>query len=385
MPVIGFFVRAMDALPVYRRQDEGADVTRNSETFIEARRLLARGGAIAICPEGVSHDEPRLKPIKSGTARIALGAASKGDQIELRIVPVGLYYTAKTTFRSGALLYFGRPITVPSVELGPDGEPPKTAVDALSDQIESALKDVMLHAEHAEAISMISRAEKIFSAELPETGGSPSLARELELKKLFLEGYTALQTRDPGKLAALDSRMRRFEEQLAQLKLEPSELERPRQILSTAVTLVASILLFALFTPLALLGTLLHYPAYRLAGYFARRLSKNADDVVSTIKIIAAMLLFPLTWIVTAVAAYLAGGWKLMVVGLVLAPLSGYLAVRFFEELDRFVGSLRGLLFFFTRRIFFLRLIAERRAIYDEILKIGKEIAELSESQPTAS
>jgi hypothetical protein len=151
------------------------------------------------------------------------------------------------------------------------------------------------------------------------------------------------------------------------------------------VTLLGSILFFAVLTPLALLGTVIHYPAYRLAGYFARRLSHNAEDIVSTIKIVAAMLLFPLTWVVTTFAAYKVGGWKVMVAAMVLAPLSGYLSVRFFEELDRFVGSLRGLLYFFTRRIFFLRLIAERRAIYEEILKIGEEIADLTEAQPSAS
>src|SRR5919109_2387003 len=50
MPVIGNLVKAMDSLPVYRRQDEGEDVTKNEETFVAARRLLAKGGTIAICP-----------------------------------------------------------------------------------------------------------------------------------------------------------------------------------------------------------------------------------------------------------------------------------------------------------------------------------------------
>src|SRR5258705_8591168 len=76
MPVLGFFVRAMDCIPVYRKQDEGEDVSRNREMFMAARALLARGGTIGICPEGVSHDEPRLRPIKTGAARIALGAVS---------------------------------------------------------------------------------------------------------------------------------------------------------------------------------------------------------------------------------------------------------------------------------------------------------------------
>src|SRR4051812_32053238 len=76
MPVIGYLVRALDSLPIYRKQDEGEDPARNRETFELSRALLRRGGTIAICPEGVSHNEPRLKPLKTGAARIALSSAS---------------------------------------------------------------------------------------------------------------------------------------------------------------------------------------------------------------------------------------------------------------------------------------------------------------------
>src|SRR6476659_7844706 len=47
MPIIGYLVKALDSLPVYRRQDEGEDVSKNQETFIAARKLLSRGGTIA--------------------------------------------------------------------------------------------------------------------------------------------------------------------------------------------------------------------------------------------------------------------------------------------------------------------------------------------------
>src|SRR5215203_7090487 len=85
MPVIGYLVRELASLPVYRRQDGGVDVSKNQETFIAARKLLASGGTIGICPEGVSHDEPRLRPIKTGAARIALGAVSTGEVRDLQI------------------------------------------------------------------------------------------------------------------------------------------------------------------------------------------------------------------------------------------------------------------------------------------------------------
>src|SRR5438445_12161186 len=132
IPVIGYFVRALDSLPAYRRQDEGDDVARNLETFAAARRLLASGGTVGICPEGVSHNEPRLKPLKTGAARIALGAVSSGEAMNLYIVPTGLYYTDKTMFRSSALLYFSKPLAVEPVELETVGTPPRAAVRALS-------------------------------------------------------------------------------------------------------------------------------------------------------------------------------------------------------------------------------------------------------------
>src|SRR2546426_7312084 len=109
MPVVGFFCRALDAVPVHRRQDAGFDGAQNRETFEAARRVLAHGGAIAIFPEGASHSEPKLRPFKTGAARIALGAAAALSAAPpVRIVPAGLYYRAKRTFRSAALLYFGR-------------------------------------------------------------------------------------------------------------------------------------------------------------------------------------------------------------------------------------------------------------------------------------
>src|SRR5213082_3698124 len=98
MPVIGSFCRAFDAIPVHRRQDASSDPSQNRETFDTARAVLARGGAIAIFPEGTSHSDPKLRPLKTGAARIAFGAAGAlGDASPIRIVPVGLYYRAKRT------------------------------------------------------------------------------------------------------------------------------------------------------------------------------------------------------------------------------------------------------------------------------------------------
>ena len=378
MPVIGYLVKQLDSLPVYRHQDEGADVTKNQETFIAARKLLARGGTIAICPEGVSHDDPGLKPIKTGAARISLAAVSTGEVKNLKIVPAGLYYTSKTSFRSDALLYFGNPIDVEPVSLEPDGTPPSDEVRRLSSRIEKALREVILDAKHEEELQTTARAERIFSS-ASNDGEAESLKDELRLQQRFIRAYPIVQERQPERLRRLEMRMMRFEEELSQAGVDPEELSPPGSTLRVFAAIVRRLILFLLMLGPALIGTITHYPAYKLGGYLATRFARDSDDVISTIKIISALLLFPLTWIILAVVAYVSSGWLLAVLTLLVIPFCGYVAIVFNEELDKSIAGLRVLMFFLVRRRFFVRLLAERNAIRNEIIALGKEIPTATE------
>ena len=123
----------------------------------------------------------------------------------------------------------------------------------------------------------------------------------------------------------------------------------------------------------ALVGIVIHFPAYRLGGLLSIRFSKTDEDVISTAKIISAMLLFPLTWVIVSVVMLELAGWPAALGTLLVLPFTGYAAIRFLEESDRFLGGLRALAFFLVRRRFFVRLLAERRAIKAEILALGEE------------
>jgi glycerol-3-phosphate O-acyltransferase / dihydroxyacetone phosphate acyltransferase len=377
-PVIGFLIRQLDSIPVYRKQDESGDTAAlNRKTFERAASLLRRGGTIAICPEGASHNEPFLLPLKSGAARIALGAVSVegSGALGLKVVPAGLYYTAKTTFRSGALLYFGEPIAVEPVEPDPDGEPPREAVRALSERIAEGMRSLTLNADRHEALQMVARAERIFSAGEDEDEEGPSLERELRRRRRFVEAYAFHRQHSPARLEVLERRITAYEEELRQ-----AGLEDPRQLSPATVSeyarvwkLAARVLVFLLLLPAAVLGAALHYPAYKLAGVLATRFAREYDDVLSTFKIAAALLLFPLTWGVLAFVLYGVWGWWGVLAALTGAPLAGFIALRTREEFGRFVAGTRAALFFVRERSFFRRLLEERRRIRRELLALGDE------------
>jgi 1-acyl-sn-glycerol-3-phosphate acyltransferase len=374
MPVIGWFVRALGSIPVYRRQDGGFDPAKNRQTFDRARAILSGGGVIAIFPEGASHGDPKLRPLKTGAARIALGATSaSGQERPLTIVPLGIYYTAKRIFRSSALLYFGEPILVAPAPLNPDGEPLPDAVRALTDQIERALRDVTLQADEHEALALVGRAEELFSAD--DQDDEHPLADKFQLRRRLMAGYTTLRTRAPERLATISGRITRFEIELRDAGLDPKTLQPENLIAGGAAGLALKGLVFLVFVvPLALVGTVINYPAYRLVGFIATGLSRNDEDIIATIKMIAGALLFPLTWILVAVAI---GIWWSTAAGfaaLVLAPLTGYASLRFFETLDELAGGARAVLLSRFRRWGYLRLVAERSAIREEIISLGAEL-----------
>ena len=104
------------ASPIYRAHESGArggDASRNDASFARCRAELAAGGALALFPEGVSHSDPQLRPLKTGAARIALSAEAEHDgKLGVTLVPVGLYYERKALFRSSVLLVVGEPIAV---------------------------------------------------------------------------------------------------------------------------------------------------------------------------------------------------------------------------------------------------------------------------------
>ncbi|MGH9942603.1 MAG: lysophospholipid acyltransferase family protein, partial [Pyrinomonadaceae bacterium] len=387
MPVIGYLARALEAIPVYRKQDEGSDPAQNRETFTRSRDLLKQGGTIAICPEGVSHNDTKLRPLKSGAARIALGVVGADPSIDLKIVPVGLYYTAKTMFRSSALVHFGEPLRVEPAPLDENGEPPREAVGALSARIAEALRDVTLNAEHDQSLAMIARAERIFSAAAEDSGAlsATTLARELELRQRFLEGYAFHFERQPARLAAFDARLRRYEEELREAGIDEDDLSAPRATPAQVARYVfARVVPVLCLFPIAWAGLVVHFPAYHLTNYLSTKLARENDDVVSTFKIIGALLLFPLTWIVLVAAGWRLSGWPLGLAALGLAPLSGFVAVRFFEKLDQYVGAARAILFFVTRRQFYKQLLVERRRLREEIVALGEEAALAEEAQATA-
>lgn len=363
IPILGFLIRIVGALPLYRQKDTGADVSQNQKTFEIARKLLKSGGAIAIFPEGISHNESQLQPLKTGAARIAIGTVSLGENpssLDLQIVPVGLFYTNKTTFRSEALLHFGEPFPVLPSALDADGQPPKAEVRNLTTRIETALRDVTLNAETEAQIAVANIAEEVFTATAEHR---ENLAERLE----FLQKFIAEPPTEGDE--KLEKRLAEYNQKLDDLGIESEFLAlaeySKRFVLKHAFLRSWYLILLA---PFAVFGIILHFPAYQISKFLAYQQTKKGDfDMASTMKVLSGIVLMPLTWVIFAAILYFYFEWQIALAAIPFSFICGYIALRSLEEIVDLSGWLKAISLFFLKREKFLRLLAEKRMLFKRI------------------
>ncbi len=370
IPILRPFLRLAGSIPVYRPQDK-EDTSRNAETFALAGEVLAERGAIALFPEGKSHSQPGLQPLRTGAARIVLEAERKHPGLGVRIVPVGLLFDAKETFRSRVLVQVGEPID-PAPEIAMQERDPVAAVRALTARIDDALQDVTLNYETWEDARLIARAADLYRRRAPELPGRGRLSEGFVYRRAFLEGYQRLRERHLERVTAAAAAVREYDRLLRAFGLRDDQVAAAYPPSPVLRFVIKTLLRLLFHLPIAVVGTLLSYPIYRIVGPLVRRLTRDPDQV-ATLKVIGSFFLFPLAWIAEGwLAGHYFGGWIGAAVALA-APFTGYGALLFHDRRTIFWREARAYLILRTRK----RLAAELKAKREAVLRQVEELEAL--------
>ncbi len=364
---------AFECLKVYRPQDlpsegaSGATRDRNEETFARCRAELAKGAELALYPEGTSHSEPRLKPLKSGAARITLSAvaeaAARGGTIPV-LVPVGSHYEHKSGFRSAVHLIIGRPIDVTPAQAA-FATDARVGVEQLTAEIRDRLEELVLQAETHDLLEGIARVASWTAAGPADDGPEQRAART----RTLLDAYARLKVSNPARVEEISRTARGYARVLARLGIDdPWALEMPRVKLASVGAAIARAVVLA---PVALWGIACSWIPYRLSGLAAGRVTKD-EDVLSTIKMIAGAAFLAAAWLIEAVAIgmWLGAGWGLA--SFVLAPAAGYAALRFGETLRGVAEALRHI-GWRSRAATVQRLTERRRRLAEDVSRALRE------------
>jgi glycerol-3-phosphate O-acyltransferase/dihydroxyacetone phosphate acyltransferase len=363
MPVLGTMLRWMDALPVFRRQDDPGQMAKNESTLGASIEALVQGRAITLFPEGRSHSEPQLSELKTGCARIALEALRRGAKVQ--IVPVGLNYRQKDRFRSRVKVDIGAPLD-PSAFLPQPGEDSHPAAKQLTAAIADALRAVTLNLEQWEDLPLIETAEALYALKI---GDDPKDAERL---RAFANGMKLLRAEQPERFERLKSEVLAFARRLSIVSAKAKELAyeyRP----ATVAWFVFKNLVWLLGLPVALGGIALFVIPYWIPIGMVK-LTRPEVDTEATVKVLTLLLLAPLWLAAVTVGAWLSLGWPAG-----LAALLGTLPLALFTRLyfERRSSALRDVRMFLvlgSRRRLKARLLAEGEALAAEIEAVADEL-----------
>jgi 1-acyl-sn-glycerol-3-phosphate acyltransferase len=315
-------LNTIGAVPVYRREEHDGEVD-NQKAFEKLYEVIESGECMGIFPEGISHVESQLVKLKTGTARIALSVAARGNT-SVRIVPCGLNYIHRHRFRSQVLIEFGEPIVIDDPWLQDYDHDEHATVRKLTDHLAEALINVTLNAPDWHTLRFIQAARRLYKP------ASADLApgEYVELSRRFVDGYL---------LAINDEEMQEFREEvenyqarLDMLGLKDHQLRQPKTLgYAFRKVMLRSLTMFALL-PLAIPGALLHLPVGWIAATVGERFSYEMDDI-ATLKVFSTILLLPLLYLGVAVFIGTNFGFWWAFAALVALSFSFFASIRVIE------------------------------------------------------
>jgi len=398
-PVVGWLLRSAGAIPVYRRQDGPGKPGGNEDAFRAAFERLREGGVVGIFPEGRNAPVRHVRDIKTGAARIALGATERGDPVGVQVVPVGLNYEDRDRFNTRVLVRFGPPIDTRDY-LDEDDE--RGAARALTDELQTRMRAQAVHVHDEARTELLHAIQALYGEDLQAELYGKVDVRALDEKLLrnatarsvkhddlkarfdttqwIANAIEHFERREPERLASLERRVVRYETHLRQLRLRADFADRPAKSLSARRDAILLTLYAILLAPVAAWGLVHNFVPYRLTRRFGLAAPEEAIRAVRFLG--GGMLFFGLTYAFVGASVY--GGavaaeahpWRAVAIYLLTLPIAGFWFLRYRFRLAHFAHRILVRTLFRTRRRLLRGLLLEREQLLIEVAEMRRAYEE---------
>ena len=279
------------AIPVHKREDKGPK--GNDQMFRSTYAALDEGDLVVIFPEGITVDDPSIAPIKTGAARIALGARAHGVS-GIQIVPIGIHYEDKATLRSKVFVSVGEPLDLDAeivARVGPSGEidaTDKSVVDTVTEEIEESLRRAAPNFTNWQEARALNRAAAVAIRNAEGLEVSVDYGEQSRLAAM-------LARRPPAATQEVLDAMNVYSEDLDAVGVDDAEMVNSlRSGWSFTLRVLWNVLLGVLLLPFAALGLIINIVPMTLLWLIGR--IKAAPAMMATVKPLAAIVLFSVTW-----------------------------------------------------------------------------------------
>jgi 1-acyl-sn-glycerol-3-phosphate acyltransferase len=329
-PLAYKFLTHINMLPIYRERDKVADIgEKNEAIFQECYSRIAAGNTVCLFPEGNHNHVKHLRTLKKGAARLAFGTLeTKGRDLDVQIVPVGVEYSAFNLFRSSLLLNFGKPIHIQDYLDRYDKNPALGITSCVKD-MHTRLSESIVDIKSSKLVDLCENSRFMANADmLSMLGLKDSLKNNFVAHQSMVNKLLAIEDLHGDNLALLGEKSVQFKQLLEEqdIRLEVHETAA-RNLGKKPLYSLGLILLF----PLALIGFILNgLPAYLIHEF----VKKKVKDIhfKSSIMFFLGIFTIPIFWIFEYLTISLVlSNWTLSLFLFPVALTTAIAAIRFWE------------------------------------------------------
>jgi glycerol-3-phosphate O-acyltransferase/dihydroxyacetone phosphate acyltransferase len=367
-PLLARFLRAAGAIPVYRRQDDPDKMDRNVESFAACRLAFDGGHVVAIYPEGTTHAETRVQRIKTGAARIALDYEERRPRV-LVLLPLGLTFEARRSFRARVLVSVGPPLSV-SPYLAVYREDAAKAVDGLTTAIQYAMEAQVVHVDRIDDTAIIRAVEELYRdellRELREQGGVGDKEVDvLRLSRSIVDAVHYFKTREPERVEQIWRSIQGYRALLGEYRVRDetvrARLRRP-PLPRRLLTPWEAVLGFPIFAYGAVVNALPYY----VPRWLAHKTARKETDYATT-RLLASIVAYPVFWGLEIWVVWIGLGLRAAVLFALTLPISGLIAYRYLVGAGRLRSQFRLGVLALRYGAVAKRLVAERQGLMAEL------------------
>jgi len=370
-----WFLPKLRVIPIYRQKDDPSLMSKNKEIFIKCFEHLEDGGALLMFPEGTSITERKLRPIKTGAARIALGAEAQNNfQLGINIITVGLNYANPHKFNRDLFINIGKPIKVSYFKEDYVVDEFKAA-ENLTEEIRKKLEKLIIAIEDDKTDVLVKNIETLYKYKLSKELGITKKDKDADfiITKNIVETVNHYLHYNPELVEKLRFRINDYLLNIRQSGLTDTDIARNQKNKSFITSNLKALLILVLGFPIYIYGLVNNFLPFEIPGLIAKKVSKSIE-FRGAIGMVGGMFTFLIFYTVQIIFVwkYFHTAWITAGYGLSL-PISGLFAYWYFYTVNKMRTKWVLMMLFYKKSVFISNLIIEREQIIAEFDKIKEE------------
>lgn len=368
----------LNMIPVYRQQDNPSDVKKNDETFSKCYEHLENGGAILIFPEGVSIAGRKLKEIKTGAARIALGAEARNNfSLNVKILNVGLNYQNPHKFNQNIFINIEKPIEVKEYQKKYEADAIKAAKE-LTQEIANQLEKLIINIEDENTDQLVHKIEEIYKTKLSEELGiiKEQQSDNFELTKSIVDTVKYFKIHEPKRVEQAELAVYNYYKNLESIGISDQQLNTKEKQNGWFFTNLKKIFFLVLGFPVYVYGLINSFLPFEIPDWLARKITKDVEyrtPIAFAIGVFTFIIFY-------SIQSYFV--WQyyhsllIIITYIISLPITGFFAYYYYHTFMEMRAGWKLINFFYKKSELLLALMNERKAIitaFDEAKAIYQQ------------